>query len=437
MAFCMNGLINADYKPFPALTALKYYHQPAHFKWSAQQPDELELTNRYDFTDLSTVAHLSWQLWSTDGVLAAGKVALPSIAPGETASVKLEGLPAALSAPASAGEIWLDVALRQSSPTALLEAGHELAYEQFAVSGTWQLPEAPVAGDSIEAEQYDGRILLSGDDWSMRFTRTARGLDHWKARGKLLVDRPVLPDYWRAATDNDQAAGLSTPPLMNKHLGPSHIYKTALDTWQPTLELSQNANTTVIRFAGKLLDGKARQEVTYTVYPDGALEVGFAYEALQELPQMMRVGTQWSLPREFDQIHWYGRGPEPTYRDRDEAPIGLYRTSLMENWIDYARPQENGNKVDVRWIEVTNAHGVGLRVEGAQALSVNLLPWDAATLEAADYSWQLPEPRAAFLNIDLAQMGVGGDNSWGRIAHPQYRLRDKAYSYRYRVTPIQ
>jgi len=192
----------------------------------------------------------------------------------------------------------------------------------------------------------------------------------------------------------------------------------------------------IIDFEGDLLSGQAYQHIRYTVTPAGQLDVAFAYEAKEELPQMLRVGTQWILPLAMDQIKWHGRGPEPTYSDRDEARMGVYTTDLMSDWVDYSRPQENGNKVDVRCLTITDASGFGLRIEGAAPLSVNPLPWDALTMQTADYTWQLPQPEAVFLNIDHAQTGVAGDSSWGAVAHDAYRLEAGAYSYQYRVTPI-
>ncbi|MEM9160929.1 MAG: hypothetical protein AAGB46_17905 [Verrucomicrobiota bacterium] len=125
-----------------------------------------------------------------------------------------------------------------------------------------------------------------------------------------------------------------------------------------------------------------------------------------------------------------------TYSDRNTGNVGVYATSLMENWVDYSKPQENGNKVDLRWISLTNAQGEGLRFYAENRLSCNVLPWDKETISKAHYSWQLPTPEAVHLNVDFAQMGVGGDNSWGLIAHAPYRLDSNKYSYRYLVAPM-
>ena len=109
----------------------------------------------------------------------------------------------------------------------------------------------------------------------------------------------------------------------------------------------------------------------------------------------------------------------------------------MENWVDYSKPQENGNKVAVRWIEITDCDGSGLRFTNEEGLSTNALPFSTEAISGCAYTWQLPKPTAAHIHIDHAQMGVGGDNSWGDIALPQYQLREKTYRYQYTVTPIR
>ena len=111
----------------------------------------------------------------------------------------------------------------------------------------------------------------------------------------------------------------------------------------------------------------------------------------------------------------------------------------MDDWVDYSRPQENGNKADVRWLSIGNGRGAGIRVQamGGSYLSVNPLPWNAGQIRSADYSWQLPTPSATYLNVDHAQMGVGGDNSWGATPHGEYLLKEGRFRYSYRISPLR
>lgn len=435
--FCMNGLVSADYQPRPGLLALKYYHQPAQFTWSAENPEHLRITNRYDFTDLASVARLHWSIWTPEGRLLEGDLTLPSLAPGASSDVHLHGVTEALRKVMPDQEVWLDVQLLNKEEAPFVPTGHELAYAQFKLQGEWQLATGSTANAPIALSGNDEALILSRDDWQMHFSASGQGLVKWTVAGRDLIEQGPRPDYWRAPTDNDHGAGLTRFDRPDKHLVPSILWRSAADTWQPTLKVEERPGTVVLHYASPLLDGRAYQEITYTVTADGAIDLDFHYRTEETLPRLLRVGTQWRLPLAMDQFTWYGRGPEPTYSDRKVARMGTYSSDLLSDWIDYSRPQENGNKVDVRWFQIANEAGFGLRFEGAQPLSVNPLPWNAQTLHAMDYSWQLPAPEAVWLNIDLAQMGVGGDSSWGAIAHPPYRLEAKNYRYQFRVTPLR
>ena len=154
---------------------------------------------------------------------------------------------------------------------------------------------------------------------------------------------------------------------------------------------------------------------------------------------MPRAGMELVVSPGFEHVRWLGRGPAATYADREFERIGVYSSTVADQWVDYSRPQENGNKTDVRWIELTNDAGAGLRVSGEDPLSVGVMHHTQDDLESADYAFQLPRRAGSYLHVDLKQMGVGGINSWSANAWPMepYRIAgDKPFSYRYRIVPI-
>ena len=141
----------------------------------------------------------------------------------------------------------------------------------------------------------------------------------------------------------------------------------------------------------------------------------------------------------LEQMTWYGRGPGETYSDRAFERVGVYRSTVSREWVEYARPQENGNKIDVRWVELTNQQGIGLRAEGLPLLSVGARHVTTSDIEQAPYSIDLPRRPEIYLNLDLAQMGVGGIDSWTRLAYPMdaYRIDgDEPHAYRVRLLPV-
>ena len=153
---------------------------------------------------------------------------------------------------------------------------------------------------------------------------------------------------------------------------------------------------------------------------------------------MPRFGMQMSMPAEFTTFTWYGRGPHETYWDRKTgAAVGLYSGQVSEIVHDYVRPQENGNRTDVRWVGLTNNKGEGLIALGMPLLSVSAWPYTMEALESARHINELKQGKNITVNIDYKQMGVGGDNSWGARTHPEYTLPAKPYRYSFCLRPYR
>ncbi|NDV61492.1 DUF4981 domain-containing protein [Puniceicoccales bacterium CK1056] len=437
--FCMNGLISSDWTVHPGLRALKHFQQPVQ---AVLSPDGLSVSilNRYDFLELSGQFVLYWSVLKAGRSVENGILELPFIGAGQSTQIPL---PDAVGMQDLEEETWLRLSFRTKEASPWWDIGYELAWEQMKLGGKWSVPMPEAAESSLISNHDRHTINVSGQDWSLSFSKRDRSLTRWTVKGVDLIERGPLPDFWRAPTDNDRGAELleSGRDYNPKRvaLEPSRIWLNAMDTWSPkNAVLEDKADGSVrISFQGDVLDGSAKVDLVYTVAPCGRIKVDFSYKTDQVLPMIPRIGTEWILPKEMDIVRWYGRGPDPTYSDRRWEPVGIYSTTVRENWIEYSKPQENGNKVDVRWIEVKDREGFGLRVLGDDLLSCNISHFSKADIGSKAYSWQLPKPDCVYLNIDHAQMGVGGDNSWGQLCHPEYRLEDKSYRYSYYVEPIQ
>ena len=180
----------------------------------------------------------------------------------------------------------------------------------------------------------------------------------------------------------------------------------------------------------------------WTIYPDGSVELNSVVSGSEASVRLARMGYEMQLSGSLTDYKYYGRGPWENYEDRKESAfIGLWIQSTDNQLFPYVRPQESGNKCDVRWLELTNDQGLGIRVEGLQPLSVSAMPYRAEDLDPGFTKKQMHysdvEPRReVVLHVDLAQRGVGGDNTWGAQPHDQYRLTANRYSYGYVIRPI-
>lgn len=435
--FCMNGLIGADWKPHPGLVTLKHYQQPASAKLDNRQ-QQLEITNRLDFSNLPDEIVLYWELLEEGKLIRSGTLELPDILPHQSQKVKLPK-EATIK---SDKETWLNLSYRAKNASFFWERGYELGWDQFLLGGEWTIPTNNTsATENIAVEETEQLITISGTSWKMVFNKTQGRLQSWEKEGLQLIERGGQPDFWRAPTDNDRGADLSSPkksPGWERPLSNSYVWKTAGPNWKPTnINLNKQSNgETQITFSGGILNKQASVSVAYTVGPTGGLEVAFDYRTEQDLPIALRVGMQWILDDSFNQFQWYGPGPGPTYADRNVERVGIYQSTAMQNWMDYSKPQENGNKAELRWLQLTNQDGQGFLISSDQTFNGNVMPFSKAAIEDADYSWQLGRSQHTYLNIDHTQLGVGGDNSWGLICHPEYRLTAKQYQYQYTIIPI-
>jgi beta-galactosidase len=183
-----------------------------------------------------------------------------------------------------------------------------------------------------------------------------------------------------------------------------------------------------------LLSTGASYDLTYTVYGSGDVVVDVSFEPGETaLPELPRFGMQAVVVPGFESLEWYGPGPEESYVDRVALPVGVYRTTVDENYFQYSQPQETGNKVEVRWAALTNEDGVGLLAVGQPLLSVNALHYATGDLDQALYRHELTRRDEVYLDLDWKQRGLGGDDSWGAMPHEEYRIPAESLGYRFRL----
>jgi beta-galactosidase len=188
---------------------------------------------------------------------------------------------------------------------------------------------------------------------------------------------------------------------------------------------------------GALDSVRAGYRLVYTVHGTGDLVVEASFDpGLETLPDLPRFGLRAVLRPGFERLTWYGPGPEETYADRRGRPVGVYETTVTANYFRYSQPQETGNKVDVRWAAIRNEAGTGLLAVGMPRLSLNALHHPAEELDQAGHHHELAPHDETWLNLDSQQMGLGGDDSWGALPLPQYRIPARALEYRFRLRPL-
>jgi beta-galactosidase len=284
----------------------------------------------------------------------------------------------------------------------------------------------------------------------MNFSKEEAVLKSYQLDGKEMLLSGPVPNFWRAPIDNDFGNGLDKRSRVWRKAGEQRTVKSAT--------VKQIGNEVVVHLNFDLNDDKsqviANYNSDYTILGTGEVVVTSSFKMLKDsLPEIIRFGMNLVMPREFDQMSWLGRGPHESYQDRyTSALVGLYSGSVADQYFAYIRPQENGNKTDVRWMTISNKGGLGLQFIGHHLLSVSAhhqIMEDYESPARTDGRVKKGEkmvrrhttdvvPRdLTSINIDYKQQGVGGDNSWGALTHDEYRLREKAYSYSFRICPLK
>ena len=447
--FSQNGLISADRVPHPGLAALKYVYRYIHAEPVDLAKGTIKVKNWHDFINTKDEAVGVWEVVSSDGTIAAhGDLPELDIAPRAEKTFDLpipSNLPRHTSALHPTQEYWLNVRFLLRADALWAKKGHELAWEQ------WELPTPSASGAAAGATAAPpltvadaGNVIrISNDKVAVVFDRLQGTIGSYSYDGVKLLERGPIPDFWRAMTDNDLGAWKAVvnqarrDPKLDitvwRHAGEAWSVKTV------TARRVDDHTAEVVVHADLPLVG-AKYTMTYSIDGGGAITVDGAYTpGSAPLAMMPRFGMQLVVSPGFEHIAWLGRGPAETYIDRQFERIGTYRSTVRDQWVDYSRPQENGNKTDVRWVSLTNDAGVGLMAVGEPTLSVGAMHATHEDLEQASYTFQIPARRETYLNLDLKQMGAGGIDSWSPNAWPMpaYRIAsDQPIRYRYRLLPL-
>jgi beta-galactosidase len=428
--FCMNGLVGADWKPHPGLKALKHVYRNIHVSPVDLVAGTVNVKNGFDFTNLGDMIEGHWSVVSDDGNIVGGTFQALDIPPGtdKEFAVDLSSI-----VPEPGKEYFLNLKFKTKTDTFYAKAGYVLSEEQFKLP--LQAAAMPLNPESLPALILKDRkktVVVRGEGFAVKFDKLEGRMSSFIFRGVELVEQGVRPDFWRARTDNDMGAS------RREYI--SEAWKTAGDEAMLTdCHIVKLGNGAVkVAFETELPDNLGLFDTEYKIYGNGEVAVTASYRKCKNSGQILyRYGMQMALPGAFKNMSWYGRGPHATYSDRMFAPVGVYQGSVDEQWVDYSNPQENGNKTDVRWMALRNDDGVGLLVKGAQPLSVNASHFRAADMEAAAYAFELPRRDEVILNIDLAQQGVGGNNSWGAMPLKDYLLPAENFSYRFHLLPVR
>ncbi|MBM4024089.1 MAG: DUF4981 domain-containing protein [Planctomycetes bacterium] len=427
--FCCNGLVQPDRKPNPSLAEVKKVYQRIHVAPVDLAAGTFTVENEYDFLSLEFVAG-TWELLCDGKTVQQGKLPKLTLAPKEKQSLEI---PFRRPEPQAGAEYWLTVTFTLAEEASWAARGHVVAWDQFRLPVA--VPAAPVAVEGmppVTLREQDQAYTIGGNDFAVTIGKSSGAIESFQCRGAELIVSPLVPNFWRAPIDNDNGNRMPSRQGVWRRAGQNRTLKSVrAEQVQPQL-VRITAEATIP--AGN----NSTYRTVYDIYGSGDVVIEASLEPSGNLPELPRFGMQMALPARYSTMTYLGRGPHENYWDRHTgSAVGLYRGSVEELMHVYTRPQENGNRTDVRWLTLTDSGGAGLLAVGMPLLSISAWPFSMDDLEAAKHIHEPARRDFITVNLDYKQMGGGGDDSWGARPHPEYTLPAKPYSYRFRLKPYR
>lgn len=439
--FCCNGLFAPDRRPNPHAWEVAHHYRNILTTLVDGSKGTISLYNEYLFRDLSNVS-LHWEVLRNGRAVSSGVVDRLPVKAGEhyQLTLPIEGVMQRY----GEGEYLLNVAYRLRDAEPLLEASHQLSCEQFTLrpydfKAAYQ-PEREVewhaAKPSLRIVENDrDYICIEGDNFDVAVARSTGFISQYRVAGNMLIssDEPLRTTFWRAPTDNDFGAKLQQK------------YR----VWhQPAMKVeSIKADVVdgiaVVEVCHTIEGVGAKLRSRYAICPKGSIDIEerLLPDSETKCPPMFRFGMRTALPMEYNRVEYYGRGPIENYPDRrDATPLRIYHQSVAEQFYPYIRPQECGLRGDLRWFNLQNSRGAGVRIVSpepfyASALNYSCEQLDDGVSKQQRHPSELIPSERTYLHIDQYHMGLGCVNSWGRLPLDDYMLPLAERTLRFRIEP--
>lgn len=426
--FCANGIIGADRKPHPQIVEVKHGYQNIGITAVDASNGEFKLKNKFLFTNLSNF-NCKWVIKAEGVEVLSGELGKIECAPLEECNIKIDFDSSKLP---KDKEVILTVSFETTKESLGIEKDYEIAFEQFIINAMPQ-PKDDNADGNLDFDINGKRVTVKGDNLEVIVDNGK--IVSYKIDGKELLKAPLMPNYFRALTDNDIDFLNFTPQWAKFH--PFYAWQRATHhTRADKTEVIKNNNAVEIHIAFSTA-GLKKSVATYRVYPDGRL---YVFHSAVPTKGMLRFGYQMAMDKSMEYITWYGRGPKPTYIDRKlGSKIDLYKSSVTDFEYRYMRPQESSNRCDVRYFTLTDKNGFGIKVDAYYDNPINFSAYHYTTdgLEKATHINDIPYEDITTVNIDHRQLGVGGDLPGQAFVREPYTMpKGQKQEYSFVITPI-
>jgi beta-galactosidase len=436
--FCINGLVWPDRTPHPALYECKKLQQPVRIRARSARQGRIRVENRQDFEDLGWLRG-RFEVAVEGKIIQRGRLPRLRTGPGKLEDVELPLRPLALQ---PGEEAWLTVRFEAAADQSWCEKGHEVAWEQWPIARRAAARRRPGPRGDLQLANHEGLIVAEGGGVRIAVDREAGVLDtlcfrSGKRNLEPLVSGPRLA-LWRAPTDNDAHNPVGGE---SEHL--KRWKRQGLDRLRTTQTKVRGSRLrdggVAIRIDQTSHAGVIHRQL-YRLTEQGCVDLEVDFRVPKELADLPRLGMTLELAANFEHLTWLGRGPHESYSDRYVgAPVGRYEGRVRDEYVPYILPQEHGNHIETRWLELANDQGLGLRIEAVDR-TANFFDFSASrysveTLTRATHTHELEQADSIHLDLDHGQRGLG-TAACGPDVLPRYRLQPGTHRLRLRIRGI-
>ena len=424
--FSLNGIVAADGRPKSAIYENKWVYQPATTTLVSE--NTLRVKNRSSVQSLAI--YDAFLVLLKDGEVVKENMLTPlDIEAGKEQEISFTSILPKFKTDA---EYLLNIEFRLSEDKPWAQKGYVVAEDQFLLQQKPAIEYKTSVSKELKVDKSNQKLLVSGKDFKISFDQKSGALTSYIVKGVEQVYAPLKPNFTRPLTDNDR-----------KGWKPHELLKPWYTTQQELINFKEQATDQGIEIhvEYRVIKDSATVHLKYLIYPDAVVQVQYDLKADKALPNIPKVGMQLGIKREYDQIGWYGKGFLENYSDKNHGfPVGTYSLPLKDFIEPYAMPQENGNRTKTRWMALTDKKKTNglLVVSAKKPLSMSAWPYTEENLNDAKHTYDLKDPGYITLNIDLVQMGVGGNDSWSMVSQPleKYQIPSGDYKYRFYLIPF-
>jgi beta-galactosidase len=435
--FTIKGIVNADGQPKGVMYECKRIFQPIESVWADAEKGLIRIINRSSVKNVNEYS-ASLAIKEDGKIIFTKELPVINLSPGKEDVLNISPYLPTMKADA---EYHVELHFLLSKEEAWAAKGFEVSSNQFLFQKNRKKAVDPAASNialqksKLAVKNNANDMIVEGKDFSVTFSKKADGgLTSYTYKGQEQIRQALLPHFTRPLTDNDKRGWKPQRKLKQWYNNDIQLVNITLQD-QP----SGNYSGRIVLCEYKLIHDSASVIVRYFIYDNGIINVYYKLSVKPGLPNIPKVGMQMGIERSYENIEWFGKGPMENYIDKNYgADVGIYNLAINKFMENYVVPQENGNRTDVCWMYLSNIQKDGLLIVADSLLSMSAWPYTEENIQNAKHTNKLKDAGLITLNIDLIQMGVGGNDSWSDVAAPleKYQIPAKDYHYSFYIVPF-